>query len=333
LPSLPFCCRRSGRAPGASATADRREANLAIFRDQLAELGREHHDGSLADEDFVNSRNELQRRLLDEVEAEPAAAPPDTRPGSRKTALALLIVVPLAAAVGYTLIGNPRALDPLQRQTRIAPEQILEMVNGLVEKAPKKNPDDSQGWVMLARSYKVLERFPEAADAYSRAATLVDQDPVLLADYADVLSRSNGGKLQGKPTELVERALKLDPDEPQALLLAGAAATDRQEFAAAAEYWSRLHAQLEPDSEEARALAAAINKAREIATRPLPRRQQEACGRSRRRQWRSHPEQQACRAGQAGRRAVRLCACRGRAPDAIGRHAGDSCRPAVALPF
>jgi len=253
------------RAPGASATADRRAANLAIFRDQLAELGREHHDGSLADEDFVNSRNELQRRLLDEVEAEPAAAPPDTRPGSRKTALALLIVVPLAAAVGYTLIGNPRALDPLQRQTRIAPEQILEMVNGLVEKL-RKNPDDSQGWVMLARSYKVLERFPEAADAYSRAATLVDQDPVLLADYADVLSRSNGGKLQGKPTELVERALKLDPDEPQALLLAGAAATDRQEFAAAAEYWSRLHAQLEPDSEEARALAAAINKAREIAT-------------------------------------------------------------------
>ncbi|HOG02937.1 MAG TPA: c-type cytochrome biogenesis protein CcmI, partial [Accumulibacter sp.] len=150
-------------------------------------------------------------------------------------------------------------------QTRIAPEQILEMVNGLVEKL-RKNPDDSQGWVMLARSYKVLERFPEAADAYSRAATLVDQDPVLLADYADVLSRSNGGKLQGKPTELVERALKLDPDEPQALLLAGAAATDRQEFAAAAEYWSRLHAQLEPDSEEARALAAAINKAREIAT-------------------------------------------------------------------
>jgi cytochrome c-type biogenesis protein CcmH len=114
-------------------------ANLAIFRDQLGELEREHHDGSLADEDFVNSRNELQRRLLDEVEVEPAAALPDTWPGGRKTALALLVVVPLAAAVGYALIGNPRALDPLQRQTRIAPEQILEMVNGLVEKL-RKNP-------------------------------------------------------------------------------------------------------------------------------------------------------------------------------------------------
>jgi cytochrome c-type biogenesis protein CcmH len=320
------------RAPAASARADRRDANLAIFRDQLGELEREHHDGSLADEDFVNSRNELQRRLLDEVEVEPTAALPGTWPGGRKTALALLVVVPLAAAVGYALIGNPRALDPLQRQTRIAPEQILGMVAGLVEKL-RKNPDDSQGWVMLARSYKVLERFPEAANAYGRAAALVDQDPVLLADYADVLSRSNDGKLQGKPTELVERALKLDPDEPQALLLAGAAASDRQEFTAAAEYWSRLHAQLEPGSEEARALEAAIGKAREIgaqasAAKPL----REASGRCRRRQWRGHPKPHACRAGQTGRRALRLCARRRRAPDAIGRHAGDGCRPAVALP-
>ena len=91
------------RAPKPSAGADHREANLAIFRDQLAELERERANGALDLADFEQAQNELQRRLLDEVEAEPAAAPPDTRPGSRKTALALLIVVPLAAAVGYGL--------------------------------------------------------------------------------------------------------------------------------------------------------------------------------------------------------------------------------------
>jgi cytochrome c-type biogenesis protein CcmH len=182
-------------------------------------------------------RNELQRRLLDEVRSRTAAsAPPDTgraaqdRPGPAHRPAA-------GCRCGYALLGNPRALDPLQRQARIAPEQIEGWSTAWSRSS--KNPDDSKGWVMLARSYKVLERFPEAAEAYSRAATLVDQDPALLADYADVLSRSNGGKLQGKPTELVERALKIDPDEPQALLLAGAAASDRQQFAAAAEYWSR----------------------------------------------------------------------------------------------
>ena len=182
-----------------------------------------------------------------------------------RTALLLLLIIPLAAAAGYALLGNPGALDPLQRQARIAPEQIDAMIGSLIEKL-QKNPDDSKGWVMLARSYKVLERYPEAADAYARAGTLVDQDAGLLADYAEVLSQLHGGSLQGKAGELIARALKIDPNEPQALLLAGAAARERQDFAAAADYWSRLLAQLEPGSDEAKTVEAAIGEAREIAT-------------------------------------------------------------------
>ncbi|WP_300455105.1 c-type cytochrome biogenesis protein CcmI [Accumulibacter sp.] len=255
------------RTPRSSSGTDRRQANLAIFRDQIRELERERDDGLLAPADFETARNELQRRLLDEVDpsaVEPSSMPARSATGSRRTALALLIVLPLAATAGYALLGNPRALDPLRRQARLAPQQIEEMVAGLVEKL-KRNPDDSQGWVMLARSYKVLERFAEAAAAYGRAGPLVDQDATLLADYADVLSRSRGGDLQGKPLELVERALAIDPDEPQALLLAGAAASDRHQFVAAADYWGRLLTQLPPGSEEAEALAAAVAKAREIA--------------------------------------------------------------------
>lgn len=250
------------RAPPPSASADRREANLAVFRDQLAELDRERAEGTLGAADVEQARAELQRRLLDEVEAQPAA--PATRGGGRRTALLLLLAMPLAAAAGYALLGNREALDPLQRQARIAPEQIDAMIGSLVEKL-KKNPDDGKGWVMLARSYKVLERYPEAADAYARAGNLVDQDAGLLADYAEVLSQMHGGSLQGKAGELIARALKIDPNEPQALLLAGAAARERQDFAAAAEYWSRLLPQLEPDSDEAKTVAAAIGEAREIA--------------------------------------------------------------------
>ena len=250
------------RTPRFSGSADQSEENLAIFRDQLAELERERREGSLAEADFAQAKSELQRRLLEEVPAQ--AAPATTDGGSRQTALALLVLIPLAAAAGYALLGEPRALDPLQRQARIAPEQIEAMLNSLVDKL-QKNPDDHQGWVMLARSYKVLERFPEAAKAYERAAPLVDQDPALLADYADVLAQTQGGSLQGRPSELIERALRINPREPQALLLAGAAATGRQQFAAAADYWSRLLELVEPGSEEAGALTTAIGKAREFA--------------------------------------------------------------------
>jgi cytochrome c-type biogenesis protein CcmH len=306
------------RAPKPSAGADHREANLAIFRDQLAELERERDNGALDLADFEQAQNELQRRLLDEVQPR-ASAPSETRPG-RKTALALLVVLPLAAAGGYALLGNQQALDPLQRQARITPQQIEGMVAGLVEKL-KENPDDSKGWLMLARSYKVLERFPQAAEAYGRAGALVDQNPELLADYAEVLSRSQGGDLQGKPTELVERALKIDPNEPQALLLAGAAASDRQQFALAADYWARLLAQIEPGSEEAKALAAAVERARAIAAQTAaaePAGQTSVASGSGS-QRRSDAERRSRWPGQSGRRALRLCPPRRRSAHAARR--------------
>ncbi|MCM8595227.1 c-type cytochrome biogenesis protein CcmI [Accumulibacter sp.] len=256
------------RRADSTAAGDRREINLAILRDQLAELDNDRAAGSLAEADYLQARDELQRRLLDEVDASPAVT--GTVPGGRRAAIALLIIMPLGAAAGYALLGEPRALDPLQRQARMAPEQIERMVSSLAERL-RKNPEDSQGWVMLARSYKVLERYPEAAEAYGRAGMLVEQDPGMLADYADVLARTTGSVL-GRPAELAERALRSKPDEPQALLLAGAAASERQQFAAAADYWTRLLAQLEPDSDEARELAGAVSRARELAaqqpTRP-----------------------------------------------------------------
>ena len=249
------------RMPKASSAVDRREANLAIFRDQLSELERDRNEGALVEADYDQAKSELQRRLLDEVQ--PETNPQKQTRGGRKTALALLIAIPLAAAAGYLILGKPQALDPMQTQARISPQQIEAMLDKLVEKL-KKNPDDPKGWVMLARSYKALGRYVESAEAYSHGGALVEGNAVLLADYAEVLGQLNGGNFEGKPSDLIARALKIDPDEPQALFLAGAAATDRRDFAAVADYWGRLVVQLEPGSEEAVALQAAVAKARTI---------------------------------------------------------------------
>ena len=55
--------------------ASRKEANTAIFRDQLKELETEKTEGMLADADFEQARRELQRRLLEDVEPDAAASP------------------------------------------------------------------------------------------------------------------------------------------------------------------------------------------------------------------------------------------------------------------
>ena len=257
----PLLRRRSATSGG----VNQREANLAILRGELRELERSRDDGSLSAGDFAQARQELQRRLLEETGTEAEVAAPATQAAGKRTALILLVAIPLAAAGGYALLGTPQALDPAATQARVSPQQIDGMVQKLVDRL-KANPDDPQGWLMLARSYKVLGRFAEAADAFGRVGPTLDQEPVLLADYAEVLVQ-HSGTFAGKPNELIARALALAPNEPQVLFIAGAAANEREDFAAVADYWGRLLLQLEPGSEDARAVEQAVTEAREKAAK------------------------------------------------------------------
>ena len=247
------------RAPG--ARAGRQQANLAIFRDQLTELERERREGALADGDFEQARRELQRRLLEEIEPAADAPPPDAHAPSRKTAIAILVLLPIVAVVAYGMLGKPQALDPRQTaaQPKMTPEQIDAMVAKLAERM-QANPDDLQGWLMLARSYKTLNRYEEAAAAYGKAEKVINDDPELLASYAETIAMASGQGLTGKAAQLIERALKLDPQQPHALFLAGAAAMEAGDTEKAIAYWEALLPQVEPGSEIDRMLRGGIDK-------------------------------------------------------------------------
>ncbi len=243
----------------ALASSDQREANLDIYREQLADLEHDRVEGSLAEADYLAARGELQRRLLDEVQPDSGVR---LKRGGRGAAYVLLLALPLLSVAGYLILGRPQALDPASTQPRMNEQQIDSMLVQLEQKL-KAKPDDHKGWVMLARSYKVLGRFAEAAQAYSHGGPLLEGDSTLLADYAEVLAQANR-KFDGKPMELIAAALKIDPAEPQALFLAGAAASERRDFAAVVDYWGRLLPQLEAGSEEAKSLGEAVDKARAI---------------------------------------------------------------------
>jgi cytochrome c-type biogenesis protein CcmH len=248
---------------GGVTTGDRQAANLAIFRDQLADLERERSEGILADADFDHARQELQRRLLNEVE--PAAAPggPALNGPSRKTAIAVLLLLPVAALLGYALLGKPAALDPARTmpaaaQAQMTPEQIDAMVARLAERM-QSNPDDMQGWLMLARSYKSLGRYAEAVEAYAKAEKVINDEPDLLASYAETIAMAGQG-LAGKPLQLVERALQLDAKHAHSLFLAGAAAMQANDNKKAVAYWEALLPQVEPGTELEQMLRAGIDK-------------------------------------------------------------------------
>jgi cytochrome c-type biogenesis protein CcmH len=250
------------RAPGAEAS--RNAINAGIYRDQLSELERDFASGSLSQADCEEGRRELQRRLLEDAGGE-VAAHTSARP-ARRSALLIGLSLPIAAALLYFTLGNIPALSPESAQPpKVTAQQIEEMVAKLAARM-EQNPDsDPKGWVMLARSYKAMGRYEESTRAFGKAEKLVNEDPNLLTDYAEALALSTGGSLRGRPSELIGRALKLDPAFPDALVLAGTAAYEREDFAAAAGYWERLLKQLPPDSEDALSLADSIKKARAAA--------------------------------------------------------------------
>ena len=250
--------------PRKAGEVRREAANVSIYKDQLRELDADLAAGKLAPADHARSRAELEARLLADVAAAgPAAQTPAARPGGRRFALALGAAVPLLALALYLAVGNPAALGPREDPHAFDAQQLTALVERLAAKM-RDNPDDAEGWRLLGRSYAALGRFPEALDAYAKAAARKPRDADLLADMADVLATTRSTRLQGEPEKLVLRALEIDPQNLKALALAGTAAFDRKDFDAAARYWQRMLPLVDPGSDDARQIQASIAEARTL---------------------------------------------------------------------
>lgn len=256
--SLALLSRPWWRRRGTNADT-RRALNAAIYRDQLAEIEKDRAGGELSETDYQEARAELQRRLLDDsAETDVSLAAP-AHP--KRTLIALLLALPLAAAGLYAWLGNPAGMDPMSRRD-FTQSDIENMVAGLAARL-EKEPDNHQGWLMLARSYKAMGRYDEAERAFGKAMPLVEKNAQLLGAYADLLATKAGGSLDGKPEALIAQALKLDPDDLQSLWLAGTAAFNRKDFVTAIRHWQHALKQMPPESEDAQMLQSIIEEARQ----------------------------------------------------------------------
>lgn len=202
--------------------------------------------------------------------AGPAPGAPGGRQPQTRMALALTVLLPAAAVAIYMQVGRPDALTmpPELLAAAATPtdhgpseEDIPAMVERLAERL-RTQPQDIDGWHMLARSYSAMSRYADAAKAYAHLATLLPQDAGVLADYADALATAQGGALAGEPERLIERSLAIDPQQPKALALSGSAAFARGDFARAEKQWQAVLPLVPEDSEFARSTQAGIAEAR-----------------------------------------------------------------------
>jgi cytochrome c-type biogenesis protein CcmH len=247
--------------------------NLAVYRDQMSELDADVRAGTLSAGQYDKAKKELEARMLEDVDAGDAEA--NAPKPERITAITLALVLPLCAAALYLVVGNPQALTPEFAANANGPAHAIspQQLEGMIEKLAtrlKNNPEDAEGWFMLARSYSVLGRFDQAAAAYAEAAKRSPDNAQLLVDYADTLAMAQGRNLAGEPEKLIARALQIDPNNIKALALAGSMAFGQKDYAKAVEYWERTLPLASADPEFIRSVNASIAEARKLGEVKVP---------------------------------------------------------------
>lgn len=243
-------------------------ANLEIFRDQIAEMEADLANGLLTAELYEQGKRELQARVLDEVKSV-ESTDSMVRDPHRKLAIALTLLIPLLAVGIYRVVGTEEAFLP--QVSNVAGDNGFGAVRSeaALENLQKKlatEPNNPDAWLVLARSMMEQEKFAEAVQAFKKLVELVPDAAPVWADYADAQAMLNGQSLKGAPTEMLNKALAIEPDNAKALALSGSAAMERGDYAAAIRHWERLRKQTTPDSDEARMLDEGIAQAREFQT-------------------------------------------------------------------
>jgi len=265
-----------GRASGADVNQP--AINLAIYRDQFAELEADRARGAVSEAQYAETRAELERRVIEEGSGGLAAPAPGAGKAGLWTAILLAGAVPVLAALMYLQWGEPDAFSPLGRATTAQGEdahgglsqaEMVEAVDRLAERL-KKEPDNLDGWLTLARSYYSMGRFQDASAAFDHVISKAPNEADILADYADTLAMAQGRNLSGKPMELVQRALKADPTQWKALAMAGTDAFNRKDYRQAIDYWERLKTTLPPDAPIAQQIQGSINEARSLGGFAVP---------------------------------------------------------------
>jgi cytochrome c-type biogenesis protein CcmH len=210
--------------------------------------------------------------LAPQPRGDSAEAPPRA---PRKLVLTVTAFVLAFGLTGYAFMGNRAgwqvapgergevaAASPTEQQA-----QVQAMVAKLEERL-KTQPDDVEGWQMMARSYGVMGRHADAVKAYQRLVALKPQDAQALADLADATAMANGRTLDGEPEKLILQAVKLDPRNVKALALAGTVAYNHNDFKMAISYWETAVKLADPASGYAQQLAGALDEARQRAGLP-----------------------------------------------------------------
>jgi len=260
-------------------TAKREEINISVYQDQLEELENDLANGTISQEQYAGAKLDIEKNLLDDVDlVEKASNGESSVPLNSKlskvVAGVMVVVIPAVAVTLYGKWGAGEAgLDPENAVAEVSNEQHdldIDQLLVQLEARLQAEPNDGEGWYMLARTYQFMQRYDDSVIAFERAIKLGGgQSADILANYADVRAMANGRMTDARTIEILEQALQIDPKHTKSLWLAGTTAYQTKEFKTALKYWERLYDALPEGGEERTQILANINEAKSLMGTPI----------------------------------------------------------------
>lgn len=261
---------------------DRDQQNVVIARERLAELEAELEQGKITAGQYEQAREELEQALLQDLEDQGGGTQQqESRRSSLFALAAIVLLVPLLAVGLYSRLGSPQLTLPADQRVTAheagagGTMSLEQMVAALTNRL-KDNPDDAEGWFLLGRTYMAMDEYVKAAATFEKLHQMIGDEPVVLLAWADAMAMSQKGSLQGKPAELIRKAVEVAPDDATALWLAGMVEEQDGNHKLALEYWERLQPMVKDDPESRERVASLIAVARERAGLPPPASPREA---------------------------------------------------------
>ncbi len=223
--------------------ASARAADLAVYRDQLAEIERDRGRGLIAEPEAEAARIEVSRRLLMAADADAMPVPVPGALLRRRAASTLALVgIPLLAAGMYFSLGSPD-LPGAPLAARLARPQEgmdLAILVQRVEALLAQNPGDGRGWELVGPLYLSLGRNEDALKAHENALRILGTSPEREAGLGEVLVAVSKGFVTPEARSAFDRALALNAKNPKALFFLGLAARQASKPDEARAIWSSL---------------------------------------------------------------------------------------------
>lgn len=174
----------------------------------------------------------------------------------RFAGLALLVLMPLAGLLLYQQVGTPAALNAVNLEAtnngtpaHLTDAPSMEQLVAELQQSLEENPDNPEGWLMLGRSLKSMQRYPQALNAITRADQLLPGSPVIMVELAEArLFASGNPDMGGEIYQLLQTAVSMDPQQQKGLWLLGMAESQAGNYQRAIDLWTSLLGFLDPAS-------------------------------------------------------------------------------------